>query len=311
MGTARTAAWLALLALAMGARCKAALSPPPSHVARGDGARADVMLADGWRFIRADVPGARAPGFADAAWTPVTLPHTWNALDGQDGGNDYHRGIGWYRRQLALPAAYAGRRVYLQFDAASMVADLWVNGTHVGQHRGGFAGFRFDVTSLVHPGGSDVVAVKVSNQAAADVPPLQGDFTLFGGLYRDVHVIAVDPVHVNLDDLGSSGVFHNVERQRPAASPFAAAGERWRRPPRPRRRGRRCGRRRQPGRHSHAPGIAGPGRTRRRVDRSRCRDAAPVARPRRSPSLHGERHAQSRAVWSTASTSVSGSVASR
>jgi beta-galactosidase len=193
---------LVVLALALMGPC----GPPPSRIGGASGPRVDETLAGGWRFIRTDVPGAQAADFDDTSWTAVTLPHTWNAADGQDGGNNYHRGAGWYRRPLALPAAFAGRRVYLQFDAASMVADVWVNGTHVGQHRGGFAAFRFDVTSLVHPGGSDVVAVKVSNQGAADLPPLQGDFTLFGGLYRDVHVIAVDPVHVDLDDLGSSGV---------------------------------------------------------------------------------------------------------
>ena len=188
--------WLPLAALAAGTAC----SPPPSRVAGGDGARADVTLADGWRFTRMDVPGAEAPGFADAAWTPVTLPHAWNARDGQDGGNNYYRGAGWYRRQLALPAAYAGRSIVLQFDGASLVADVWVNGTHVGQHRGGFATFRFDVTPLVHPGGADVLAVKVSNAAFDDVPPLSGDFTIVGGLYRAVHVIATDALHVALDD---------------------------------------------------------------------------------------------------------------
>jgi beta-galactosidase len=167
--------------------------------------RTDVNIDDGWRFIRMDVTGAEAPAFVDTAWMAVTLPHTWNAADGQDGGG-YYRGIGWYRRHVNVPAAYAGRSVYIQFDAASLVADVYVNGTLAGQHRGGFAAFRFDLTALLHAG-DNVVAVRVSNAAFPDVPPLSGDFTFFGGLYRDVHLVVVDKVRVDLDDLGSPGVF--------------------------------------------------------------------------------------------------------
>ena len=84
--------------------------------------------------------------FDDSSWASVTLPHTWNATDGQDGGNNYYRGIGWYRRHYTLPASAAGKRVFLQFDGANIVAVVYVNGTMVGTHRGGFARFRFDVT---------------------------------------------------------------------------------------------------------------------------------------------------------------------
>ena len=94
---------------------------------------------------RSDASGASAPGFDDASWTSIAIPHTWNALDGQDGGGNYYRGIGWYRRHVTLPPAAAGKKVYLQFDAANTVTDVYVNGTSVGEHRGGFA--RFDSMS--------------------------------------------------------------------------------------------------------------------------------------------------------------------
>jgi beta-galactosidase len=171
--------------------------------------RVDMVIDDGWVFLDADAAGAEAPGFDDSGFSPITLPHTWNALDGENGGNDYRRGVGWYRRHLpaASLAAPAGGRTYLQFDGANTVADVFVNGTEVGEHRGGFATFRFDVTDALDPTGDNLVAVKVDNSAVPDVAPLSADFTFFGGLYRDVHLVEVSGLHVDLDDAGSSGVF--------------------------------------------------------------------------------------------------------
>jgi beta-galactosidase len=170
-------------------------------------ARTDTVIDGGWKHLRSDAPGASAAAFDDGAWTPVTLPHTWNALDGEDGGNDYYRGAGWYRRHYTPPATAAGQRIFLQFDGANIVTTVWVNGTMVGTHRGGFARFRFDVTGAMVPDSDNVIAVQVSNAAAADVAPLSADFTFFGGLYRDVHVLVTDPVHVDALDFGSAGVY--------------------------------------------------------------------------------------------------------
>ncbi len=169
--------------------------------------RSDQLIDDGWKFFRSDASGASAAGFDDASWTSIALPHTWNALDGQDGGGDYYRGIGWYRRHVTLPAAAAGKKVYLQFDAANTVTDVYVNGTSVGEHRGGHARFRFDVTGQLTAGADNVVAVKVSNAAFTDVPPLNADFTFCGGIYRDVHLLITDPVHVDVEDYASDGVY--------------------------------------------------------------------------------------------------------
>jgi beta-galactosidase len=169
--------------------------------------RTSASLSGTWKFVRSDVSGANATSFDDASWTNVTVPHTWNAMDGQDGGNNYYRGVGWYRRHVMLPADAQGKDVYLQFDGSNIVTDVWVNGTAVGQHRGGFGRFRFDVTRLVVPGNDNVIAVKVSNAAFADVPPLSGDFTFFGGMYRDVSLVFADKLHVDLEDHGSSGVY--------------------------------------------------------------------------------------------------------
>lgn len=123
-----------------------------AHACAAADGRQQVSLNPGWRFLAGDEPRATEPGFDDSSWTAVDLPHTWNALDGEDGGNNYRRGPGWYRRHLTVDASLAGRRLYLQFDGASLMADVYVNGTHVGTHKGGFARFRFDATGVLRPG---------------------------------------------------------------------------------------------------------------------------------------------------------------
>src|SRR5262249_12800760 len=132
---------------------------------------------------------------------------TWNTVDGQDGGNDYYRGVGWYRRHYTVPDDQAGRELFLKFDGASLVTDLYINGTFVGEHPGGFAAFSWDVTPYLTVGGDSVLAVKVNNAFTPAVPPLAGDFTIGGGIYRHVWLIATDPLHVSLTDYASPGVY--------------------------------------------------------------------------------------------------------
>ena len=197
MGRA-TSYCLSALALALvfaGGREARAKAPP----------RRTIPLDAGWRFLRADATGAEAVAFDDHAWGRVALPHTWNAKDGQDGG-DYYRGVGWYRRRLALPRSESGRQLYVELDGAELEATLFVNGHEVGHHAGGTARFRFDVTSVVTPGAANVLAVKVTNAPNPSVPPRSADYTFFGGLYRDVRLVSVDPVHLDMDSFGSSGV---------------------------------------------------------------------------------------------------------
>lgn len=169
--------------------------------------RADLTLNDSWKFNRADVAGAQNVGFDDSSWSAITLPHTWNNVDGQNGGNDYYRGIGWYRRHYTVDGSYTNRQLFLKFDGANIVADVYVNGTFVGEHQGGFSAFVFDVTSNVNVGADNVIAVKVNNAFNADIPPLSADFTFFGGIYRGVHLLVTDKLHVTPLDYGSPGVY--------------------------------------------------------------------------------------------------------
>jgi beta-galactosidase len=183
--------------------------------------RVDTNLNLGWSFQRADVTGAEETAFDDSAWTTLDLPHTWNALDGQDGpATPYYRGIGWYRKHYTVPSALEGQRLYLQFDGANILSDVFVNGKAAGSHAGGYAAFRFDVTDLVMYGADNVIAVKVNNAAGADlnhelvpgsptvnVPPLSADYTFFGGLYRSVHLLSTPPLAISPKDFASSGVY--------------------------------------------------------------------------------------------------------
>jgi beta-galactosidase len=174
------------------------------------GGRTRAPINADWRFLRSDVANASATSFDDAAWIDVALPHTYNAIDGQDGGNNYYRGVAWYRKHHVLPPEAAGKRIYLEFDGVNTVCDVFVNGSAIGQHRGGFARFRFDVTQAMIPGSDNVIAVRVSNARAGDIAPLDADFTSFGGLYRDVHLIVTDPLHIDVQDFASPGVYFDV-----------------------------------------------------------------------------------------------------
>jgi len=165
-------------------------------------ARHSQPLDDAWRFMRADVTGAEATDFDDSGWTAATLPHTFNAVDGEAGGA-YYRGPAWYRRTLDLSAG--PQRRFIEFDGAALVADVWLNGRHAGRHEGGYARFRLDVTELAHAG-RNTLAVRVDNSTTPTVAPLGGDFTVFGGLYRGVRLVETAPVHIGLLDHGGPGV---------------------------------------------------------------------------------------------------------
>jgi len=158
-----------------------------------------------WSFTKADAPGASASSFDDGGWSHVTLPHTFNGSDGDDGGN-YYRGPAWYRTHIEMKRKDPGRRYYLVFDGAALATDAWVNGHKVGRHEGGYARFRFDVTDALTVG-PNVIAVRVDNSKVPQIAPLGGDFTVFGGLYRPVSLVSTDNVHVDMMDYGGPGVY--------------------------------------------------------------------------------------------------------
>ncbi len=157
------------------------------------------------------------------AFSAVALPHTWNALDGQDGGNNYWRGMGTY--QIDLPNPTAGKRQYIELQGANHVATVYCNGRELGTHKGGFSTFRFDLTAAMQPEGN-VLTVVVTN-AKSDIYPQNADFTFYGGLYRDVNFIEVNEAHFDLLMDGTNAVFvtpHNVGKTRVDLFPVNAEG---------------------------------------------------------------------------------------
>ena len=168
--------------------------------------RTVIPLDTGWRFARGDVASAQTVGLDDRAWQAVTLPHTFNAEgEGADKAT-YSRGASWYRRTIRLANANDGQHTFIEFDGAALVTEVWVNGRSVGGHAGGYARFRFDLTPYLHSG-NNLLAVRVDNSKDPAVAPLGGDFTQFGGIYRPVRLVRTAPLHFDMLDYGSSGVY--------------------------------------------------------------------------------------------------------
>ena len=137
----------------------------------------------------------------------VDLPHTWNAGDALSGRPDYKRGIGNYTKRLYIRPEWEGKRLFLRFEGANSIADLFVDGRHVGEHRGGYGAFVFEITDRVQCGREHEIEVRVNNGEQLDVMPLVGDFNFYGGIYRDVHLLVTDPVCISPLDYASPGLF--------------------------------------------------------------------------------------------------------
>ena len=212
------AAVFAVMALA-GMHAGAETSAPSGSAGVGDAAvRVQMPLANGWHFKQAaGLTGVEAPQFDDSGWDQVTVPHTWNRI----GNEGYERspesnniqGTGWYRLKFQAPSAPKGSRYFLQFDAVSTVANVWLNGHFLGKHEGAFARFRFDATAALNPSGDNLLVVEADNTrpapgtATANVPPLSGDFFMFGGIYRKASLIVTRPVHIDMLDFGGPGIY--------------------------------------------------------------------------------------------------------
>ena len=135
---------------------------------------------------------------------PVDLPHTWNAIDGQDGGNDYFRGICTYEKMVEKPKFEADERVYLQFQGVNASASVFLNDEMIGRHENGYSTFRIDVTGKLAE--MNKVRVEVDNSKNQKVYPQVADFTFYGGIYREVDFLIVSEKHFDLDYYGGSGV---------------------------------------------------------------------------------------------------------
>lgn len=162
--------------------------------------RTTVPWNHDWHFSKtADIPAVLPQD-----WVKVTLPHTWNAVDGQDGGNDYWRGTAVYCRAFDRPELERNGRAVLEFLGAAMIADVYVNGQHLAHHEGGYSTFRVDITEALRE--KNLLCVAVDNSENDRVYPQKADFTFYGGLYRDVNLICVPSAHFELCKDGTPGI---------------------------------------------------------------------------------------------------------
>ncbi len=164
--------------------------------------RKTTILRDGWKFLKADIPHEQAMAYAEQG-EQVSLPHTWNAVDGQDGGNDYHRGLCWYVRELTQDELQ-GAHVFLEVNGAAHTAEVWFNGRLLTRHEGGYSTFRTELTGAVQD--RNILAISVTNADSDHVYPQKADFTFYGGLYREVRLISVPDEHFELLRDGTPGI---------------------------------------------------------------------------------------------------------
>ena len=188
--------------------------PLPEQVSRGSG-RTVYNFNLGWRFHRGDVAGAEAAVFDDLQWEVVSIPHSVQLMPSEASGCRNYQGIAWYRKRFVVPESTEGKDVSIHFEAAMGKQVLYLNGNKVGEHQGGYLPFSLNLTDQgVIAGDTCVVAVMVDNSNDKTFPPGKPQYTLdfsyHGGIYRDVSLISVSPIHISTTHYASSGVYVNT-----------------------------------------------------------------------------------------------------
>lgn len=161
-----------------------------------------INFNTGWLYSPSDYKNAEVTDLDDSGFESVSIPHA-NTLLTDHKGPDFaaqiesYRFVSWYRRHFTLGEEYAGRRVTVEFEGVATVADVYVNGTLVGTHKGAYTGFSFDITDYI-TSGDNVIAVRVDSERQPDIPPEGGsvDYCLFGGIVRDVNMIVTSPAYI-------------------------------------------------------------------------------------------------------------------
>lgn len=161
--------------------------------------RQDILLNNDWnfRFSHQVQKGTEVR---------VDLPHIWNAQDALSGKIDYKRGIGNYEKNLFIRPEWKGKRLFIRFEGVNNIADVFINRRHIGEHRGGYGAFIFEITGKVEYGKENSILVRVNNGEQLDIMPLVGDFNFYGGIYRDVHLLITDETCISPLDYASPGV---------------------------------------------------------------------------------------------------------
>lgn len=166
-------------------------------------------INDNWKFHKGGTEYASTPDFDDTKWERVNLPHTWNAKDPFTDNETYFRGIGWYRKAFRLDPALKNKKIFLLFEGAYQVTDVYVNGDFAGEHKGGFTAFSFDITPYLNKeaGAENVIAIQVNSAHNNFIPPLSVGYALYGGIYRKAWLIATNDLHFTEVNNNAKGVF--------------------------------------------------------------------------------------------------------
>jgi hypothetical protein len=207
--------WFAVLIVAAGTIVDTAAAQDAAAGATPAGPRLEKTINRGWTFMyvpAADADrGREAVNFDDAAWPEIALPHTWSTYEttgemhpyirnpAESDDPTWWRGWGWYRKRFTIDRALAGRKVFAEFDGVQKTCRVWLNGRELGEHRGGYNSFSFDLTDAVRFGEENVLAVAVNNlrDDPHRIPPMSaGNFNVYGGIYRDVRVVVKDRLHI-------------------------------------------------------------------------------------------------------------------
>lgn len=161
-------------------------------------------INSGWKFYKGDIENTSFVNINDTKWETVNIPHTWNT----DAYilKDYYRGIGWYRKNLIVPDTKKEKQIFIKFEGINASAEVFINGEKIASHLGGYTAFTIDATSFIKFGENNLITVKADN-SKLDIPPLSGDFSIFGGIYRDIWLITTEKQHIDMLNAGSDGIF--------------------------------------------------------------------------------------------------------
>ena len=163
--------------------------------------RTIVNINRKWAFTK---QATAVPEQLPTLWDWVNLPHSWNGIDGQDGGNDYHRGTCYYAKDIQKTDLPVADRYYLEINGANSSAEVYLNGEKLASHDGGYSTWRVDLTDKLQQ--ENLLVIAVDNAPNDRVYPQVADFTFYGGLYRDVNLICVSESHFDLDYYGGPGI---------------------------------------------------------------------------------------------------------
>lgn len=180
-------------------------------------ARITQKISNGWTFTKDKYSGGNP---AATQWQQVNVPHTWNSKDVMDDTPGYYRNACWYRKTISIEKSFRNKQVFLYFEGANQETEVFVNGQKAGGHIGGYTGFCIPISPFLvfdGRGNSNEIVVRVDNSFNENIPPLTADFTFYGGIYRDVFLIATNDVHFSLTDQASTGIY--------ISTPQVAAGK--------------------------------------------------------------------------------------